>query len=268
MTNKRFDGTGVVITGAGSGIGAAAARQFGAEGALVVVVDLAGKGKPLAAGLPKATSLDCDVSDAQQVEAMISAATRWLSEHGATLDVLINNAGIGSFSTTPDLDLEAWHRVIDTDLSSIFYACKYAIPVMAGSGGGSIVNTASISGLGGDGGYGAYSAAKGAVINYTRTLAIDHAYQGIRVNSVAPGLIDTPLTGAIAAIPGLAKTWHNSIPLERPGQPEEIAEAIIFLASGAASYITGSTLVVDGGMSATTGQPNLEAMLRTATSSE
>ena len=115
------------------------------------------------------------------------------------LDVLVNNAGIGSFGETPDVDPEQWHRVIAVDLHSVFYGCRAAIPQLRRAGGGAIVNTASISGLGGDYGFAAYNAAKGAVVNYTRTLALDHAKDGIRTNAVCPGPIDTPLAALLVS---------------------------------------------------------------------
>ena len=130
-----------------------------------------------------------DVADRAQVEAFVDAG----AERFGRLDVLFNNAGIGAFGRTPDLDPEVWKRVIEVDLHSVFYGCRAAIPHLRRAGGGAIVNTASISGMGGDYGLSAYNAAKGAVLNYTRTLAIDHARDGIRVNSVCPGPIDTPL---------------------------------------------------------------------------
>jgi meso-butanediol dehydrogenase/(S,S)-butanediol dehydrogenase/diacetyl reductase len=124
-----------------------------------------------------------------------------------------------------------------------------------------IVNTASISGLGGDYGFAAYNAAKAGVINLTRTLAVDHGKDNIRVNALAPGLVNTPLTGALADVPGLAEAWHALIPLGRAAEPHEMAEVIAFLVSDAASYITGSTIVADGGMTAHTGQPNFTRVL-------
>jgi meso-butanediol dehydrogenase/(S,S)-butanediol dehydrogenase/diacetyl reductase len=177
------------------------------------------------------------------------------------VDILFNNAGIGSIGETPDLTVDAWRRVIDVDLNAVFYGCRVAIPLMKAAGGGVIVNTASISGLFGDYGFSAYNAAKGAVVNYTRSLALDHGKDNIRVNALCPGFIHTGLTSGIEQRPELLAQWQALIPLQRVGTPDEMAAAVLFLASDDASYITGAMLVADGGMTAKTGQPNLMSLL-------
>ena len=248
---ERFAERVAVVTGGASGIGAATARLLAREGARVVVADLDADRAWEVAAAVGGTAQATDVADRTQVERLVADT---VAAHGR-VDILVNNAGIGSFGRTPDLDPEAWHRVIAIDLHAVFYACRAALPHMLA--GGAIVNTASISGLAGDYGFAAYSAAKAAVINYTRTLALDHAREGIRVNALCPGLIATPLTAGAAAMPGLEAAWHDTIPMGRPGTPEEMAEAIAFLASDAASYVTGAVLVADGGQTAWTGQPDL-----------
>ena len=146
--------------------------------------------------------------------------------------------------------------MIAVDLHSVFYGTRAAVPHMKRQGGGCIVNTASISGLFGDYGFAAYNAAKGAVVNYTRTAAIDHAKDNIRVNSVCPGPIDTALVALATQFPGVTDSWKSSIPMGRIGRAEEVAGAVAFLCSDDASYITGVNLVVDGGLTAATGQAN------------
>ncbi|MDE2562330.1 MAG: SDR family oxidoreductase [Sphingomonadales bacterium] len=251
----RFGGRVALVTGGASGIGAAAVRQFHREGACVVIADVdAAGGTALAGELgARARFHATDVSDYDAVEALVLEA---VSAFGR-LDVLFNNAGIGSFSPIPDLAVEDWQRVIATDLNGVFYGMKAAIPVMREQGGGAIVNTASISGLSGDYGFAAYNAAKAGVINLTRTAAIDHAREGIRVNAVCPGPVDTPIIAGISEVPGLRATWDDAVPMGRFARPEEIAEVAAFLASDAASYVTGAIIPVDGGVTAHTGQPNL-----------
>lgn len=146
--------------------------------------------------------------------------------------------------------------MIAVDLHSVFYGCRSAIPHLRRAGGGAIVNTASISGLFGDYGLAAYNAAKGGVVNLTRAVAIDHARENIRVNAVCPGAVDTALTEPLLANPTLVEEYRKLMPMGRVGRPEEIAGAVTFLASEDASFITGAALVVDGGVTAATGQPN------------
>jgi meso-butanediol dehydrogenase/(S,S)-butanediol dehydrogenase/diacetyl reductase len=260
----RFAGKVALVTGGASGIGAATARRLRAEGARVMVADLnveagAALAKELAeSGAEGALFHGVDVADQASVEALVEETVRRFGR----LDVLVNNAGIGSFGLTPDLDPEAWHRVIAVDLHSVFYGCRAAIPHLRRDGGGAIVNTASISGLGGDYGFAAYNAAKGAVANYTRTLAVDHAREGIRTNAVCPGPIDTPLAAALTASPVAMAAYARCIPMGRIGRAEEVAAAIAFLASDDASYVNGVCLEVDGGLLAHTGQPNFVALFR------
>jgi len=260
----KLGGKVAVITGGASGIGAAAARLFVAEGARVVIGDLnAGAGRALADALNAAARetvavfLETDVARLQDVEALVAAAERDFGR----LDILFNNAGIGSFGDTVTLDVAQWKQVIDVDLNGVFHGCKAAIPAMRRAGGGAIVNTASISGIGADYGFAAYNAAKAAVINYTRTVALDHAAENIRCNAVCPGWIDTPLTEATSGIEPLARAWREAIPMRRAGNPEEIARVALFLASDEASYVTGTTVVADGGLTASNGQPNIPALL-------
>ena len=259
--DNRFDGKGALVTGGASGIGAATARQMSDEGATLVIVDRDESGKAVADALGNATFIQCDVADADAVASMVAEANEWLVASDVRLDVLFNNAGIGSFAKTPDLTIEAWQKVIDVDLNSIFYACRVAIPIMQENGGGAIVNTGSVSGLFGDYGFSAYNAAKGAVVNYTRTLALDHGPENIRVNALCPGLILTGLTGMIEASKDLMDHWSSLVPLGRPGSAEEMAKVVAFLASDDASYITGAAITADGGITARTGQPNLPAFL-------
>lgn len=263
---KRFENKTVLITGGASGIGAAAARRFHSEGARVVVSDMnaeAGQGLVRELGPETALFVQTDVSDWPQVESMVQAT---LNRFGQ-VDVLFNNAGIGSFGKTPDLDVEQWRRVIAVDLDAVFYGCKAVIPVMRAQGGGAIVNTASASGLFGDYGFTAYNAAKGGVINYTRAAAIDHARDNIRINAICPGPVATPIIEGVKSIPGVENAWNKAVPLGRFARAEEIAAVAAFLASDDASYMVGAIVSVDGGLTAHTGQPDLTAILPGASNS-
>jgi meso-butanediol dehydrogenase / (S,S)-butanediol dehydrogenase / diacetyl reductase len=257
----RFLGKVVIVTGGASGIGAAAVERFAKEGAQVIIADInAEHGSGMAAAINTNQSAgrvffqQVDVSDWPQVEQFIrDAADRY-----GRIDILVNNTGIGTFSTTPDLPVDAWNRTIAVTLNSVFYCCKAAIPIMRASGGGIIVNTASVSGLAGDYGLAAYNAAKGGVVNYTRASAIDHIREGIRINCVCPGIVDTP---AIAQLKnGMPDAWSRIVgshPIGRASRAEEIASVILFLASDESSALVGSAVVADGGLHAWTGNPSL-----------
>jgi meso-butanediol dehydrogenase/(S,S)-butanediol dehydrogenase/diacetyl reductase len=263
---SRFQNRIALVTGGASGIGAATARLLAREGARVTIVDLpASSGADVAAEVG-AHFHPADLADMAAAEAMIGDV---LQREGR-LDILVNNAGIGSLAEVPELDPALWRRVMAVDLDAVFHACRVAIPAMreayrADGRMSAIVNTASLSGLSADYGFAAYNAAKAGVINLTRALAIDHGKDGIRVNALCPGFIDTPLAAGLAAIPGLVERWSRNIPLGRPGRAEEMAEVIAFLASDAASYITGAAIVADGGASAHTGQPNFIAEIAALT---
>lgn len=265
MFADRFKAKVALVTGGASGIGAATVRRFVAEGARVMIADLNTElGNALAAelGADKASFMTVDVSDEA---AVINLVNQTLKVFGR-VDILVNNAGIGHSAQTPDILTEDWLKVISVDLHGVFYACKAVIPQLRKQGGGCIVNTASISGLGGDLTFGAYNAAKGAVVNYTRTLAMDHGPENIRTNTVCPGAVDTPIIAAAFDLPGVKDAYAKAVPLRRVATAEDIAGVILFLASEDARHINGVNLPVDGGMTASAGQPDLvnlaiEAML-------
>ncbi|MEV4163035.1 SDR family NAD(P)-dependent oxidoreductase [Nonomuraea dietziae] len=247
-----LEGKIAIVTGGASGIGRATALTFAREGARVVVADIDGPGAEATveqiaavAGDKAAVAVRADVSDSDDCRRIVQTA---LDTFGA-LHVLFNNAGIIRRTTALDLDVEEWDRVMAVNVRSVFLMCKHAIPAM--TEGGSIVNTGSGWGLKGGGNAISYCASKAAVVNMTRALAIDHARAGIRVNSVNPGDTDTPMLRDEAR--QLGEDWAAfqtdaaDRPMGRSGTPDEIAQAVLFLASDAASYITGSALVVDGG---------------------
>ncbi|MGO8871730.1 MAG: glucose 1-dehydrogenase [Acidimicrobiales bacterium] len=250
----RLDGKVAVITGAGSGIGRVAAGLFAAEGARVVVADVVGGDAESAAAEivgvgGDAVAVTADVSDEDQVATMIATA---VGTYGG-LDVLFNNAGIfpaddGGVLDTPP---ETWQRVMEVNLKGVWLGCRAAVPAMLDSGGGSIVNVASFVALmGAATAQIAYTASKGGVLAMTRELAVEYARRGIRANSICPGPIETPLLAELLAEPDRRQRRLVHIPIGRFGRPEEIAKAALFLASDDASFVTGSALVVDGGITA------------------
>jgi meso-butanediol dehydrogenase/(S,S)-butanediol dehydrogenase/diacetyl reductase len=245
-----------IVTGAGSGIGRAVALRFAAEGAKVVVNDLvADAAQRVAKEIEAAggTALPCpgDVSDSKQVEALVRSAT---SRFGR-LDVLVNNAAAvvpGPVETISDAD---WKRTQSVTLDGVFFGIRAALPVMAAQGGGSIINVSSGAAVAGEPGLGAYGAAKAAVVNLTKTAAVENAARGVRVNCILPGPIETPpLIAAVEATGGRAG-WDRQIPCGRLGKPEEMAAVALFLASDEASYVHGAAIIADGGVAARTNSP-------------
>lgn len=247
-----FAGKTIVITGASSGIGKAAAALFLQRGGRVVAVsereqELDDAARELAR-FGDVIPVQCDVSSADQVGSLAGRVERL---GGA--DVLVNNAGIWNQREFLDIDLEMWERVIRVNLTGAFLCSQAFAPQMRAKSGGAIVNTASTNGLVAEPRLAHYNASKGGLVMLTLSMAIDLAGSNIRVNAVAPGTIRTPLIAQVLDSP--AASQFGGIPLGRVGQPEEVAECIAFLASPAASYVTGHILVCDGGQLAINGNP-------------
>jgi NAD(P)-dependent dehydrogenase (short-subunit alcohol dehydrogenase family) len=253
LSQRRFDGKAVVVTGGASGIGKATAERFLEEGAMVAIMDLSEESC-------KATSSELnqkgyepvfvtgDVSSHSDVKRMVSEAVGRLGR----IDVLFNNAGILVEGTVEQVSEAAWDRIMAINVKGVFLMCKEVVPLMLKQGGGTIVNNASCSGLVGDRSAIAYNTSKGAVVLMTKCLALDYAQKGIRVNCVCPGEIDTPMFRQEAKarnkpIEEYRKEICEYHPIGRLGVPKEVANAVLFLASDDASFITGTAFSVDGG---------------------
>jgi len=247
-----LNGKRALVTGGASGIGRATAALFAREGAAVAVADLdaAGGGavvQTIREQGGRALFVRCDVSQAADCRRAVQATV----DAWGGLDILFNNAGIIRRTTVLDLTEEAWDQVMAVNVKGIFLMCKYAIPVMQKAGGGAIINTGSGWGLVGGANAVSYCASKGAVVNMTRAMALDHGAQHIRVNCVCPGDTDTGMLRDEARQLGAPEeaflAGAADRPLGRIGQPQDIAQAVRYLASDAAAFVTGTTLVVDGG---------------------
>ena len=250
---NRFTNSVVIVTGAGSGMGEATARRFADEGAQVVLVGRnRDKLERVAKSLPseKAFIKVADVSKWEEVQALVNDTVERLGK----LDVLVNNAGVAVMGTLENTSLDDWHKVMSIDVDGVFHGCRAAMPHLIKSGG-SIINVSSVSGLRGDWRMSAYNAAKGAVSNLTRSLALEFGSQGVRINAVCPSLTMSDMTAGMGDDKALMAKFAERIPMGRGAQPEEIADVIAFLASHDARFVNGVNLPVDGGLSASNGQP-------------
>jgi NAD(P)-dependent dehydrogenase (short-subunit alcohol dehydrogenase family) len=245
---KKLEGKVALVTGAGSGIGEAVARRFADQGATVIVVDINDvPAKQVAADIGASAYPEvADVGDAESMQALID---RVMAEHGR-LDIAVNNAGIGGASAPiGEYPLDSWRQVMSVNLDGVFYSMRSEIPAMLKNGGGSIINMGSVLSSVGFAQSGAYVAAKHGLIGLTKTAAIEYSKDGVRVNAVGPGFIETPLlkTPEAAEIVAGVKALH---PIGRLGQPEEVANVVTFLASDEASFVSGSYYTVDGAFTA------------------
>ena len=251
--NKRFVNKVALITGGGSGIGEAIARRLLAEGASVAISGRTSQRlQAVASSMPadRVLPFTADVSKRADCDALVQATI----DRFGRLDTLVNAAGMNLVGTIQDTSDESWEACLSSDLSGVFYMCRAATPYLIKTRG-SIVNIGSVSSLGGGWSHAAYNAAKGGVANLTRSAACDLGKFGVRANTVAPGLTVTGMVEAIMDDQALLQKAWDRIPLRRAGQPDEIAAATAFLASGEAAWITGVVLPVDGGQTCTDGGP-------------
>jgi 2-hydroxycyclohexanecarboxyl-CoA dehydrogenase len=233
-----------IVTGGGQGIGRAIAGKLAAEGATVVVTDLdEASAKETADALPGAVTIRADVTDRRGVQAMVSRVV----EQFGRVDVLVNNAGWDKASPFVDSDPDDWDRAIAVNLYGVLHTCKAVLPLMAERGSGAVVNLGSDAGRVGSTGEAVYSAAKGGIIAFTKSLAREMARHQVRINCVCPGPTDTALFASFAG-PKLREALTRAIPFRRLGQPDDVANVVAFLASDEASFITGQTVSVSGGL--------------------
>ncbi len=242
MSITRFEGKVLLATGGGSGIGAAVARQFASEGGRVAVLDLtADRAAHVAEQLEGSIGIACDVSDETAVAAAVAAALDRLGR----IDAVLNSAGYVQLAPIDELTLADWNKMLAVHLTGSFLVCKAALPALRSAGGGAIVNIASTAGLRARANLAAYAAAKGGIVAFSRQLALDVAADGIRVNTVAPGSVRTPLTA-----PVFGEHGRPSSILGRVAEPEEIAATVCFLLSSDSSFYTGALFTPDGGQTA------------------
>jgi NAD(P)-dependent dehydrogenase (short-subunit alcohol dehydrogenase family) len=249
----RFDGKTAVITGGSSGMGQVTARMFAESGATVVYTDIAPPKPEDSEGYGDAEFYQCDVTKPNEVERF----AQYVEKKYGGADILFNNAGILIPAPVDSCPIDVWKQTVDVNLNGVFYCAKYFLPHMMKKRKGAIVNTSSISGLRGDRALCAYDATKGAVVNLTRSMALDYAEYGVRVNAVAPGQVRTPMYFRGAAEQGGVDVFDYgaklAYPIGRVGEPEEIAACVLFLASDYASNVTGHNFVVDGGVTVQSG---------------
>ncbi len=246
--NGKLQDKVALITGGSSGIGRATALLFGQEDAKVVVADAAADGgqetvKMITDADGEAVFVETDMASPDDIENMVKAT---VDQYGG-VDVLFNGAGVSMFAKAVDVDVEEFNRVININLRGVFLGCKYAIPVMQERGGGAIVNVASSSAITPTPFISVYAAAKAGVTQLTKVLAIEYGGDNIRVNSICPGFIETAMTSPIIPEDRSARDYSHLWPIPRVGNPEDIAQAALYLASDDSSFVTGTALAVDGG---------------------
>jgi len=247
----RLDGKVAIITGGARGMGEAECRLFAKEGATVIVTDVLEE-----EGTAVARQIRDDGGEARFYHHDVTNEGRWQEIIDATVeahgkvDILVNNAGLGLLKTADETRTDQWDRIMNVNAKGVYFGCKYIVPAMQKAGGGSIINISSMYGLVGAPAAAAYQAAKGAVRLLSKSCAVDYAKYNIRVNSVHPGIITTPIFGHLAENKDAMQKLLGTTLMDRPGQPDEVAYPVLFLASDESTYMTGSELVVDGGYTA------------------